>query len=56
MPFNLGSPSAPLSTPAPSGANRLGSLDNLVVILNVLLAGSLLEYDDKEGLRILVNS
>jgi hypothetical protein len=56
MPFNFGSPSGTLSTPTPSGANRLGSLDNLAVILNVLLHCNRGELRNEEGLRVFVRT
>ena len=56
IPFNFGKPSASLSSPAPSGANRLGSLDNLVVIINVLIARDPGVFENMEGLEVLANS
>jgi hypothetical protein len=56
IPFNFGNPSASLPSPAPSGANRLGSLDNLVVIINVLIARDPGVFENMEGLEVLANS
>jgi hypothetical protein len=56
IPFNFGNPSASLSTPAPSGANRLGSLDNLVVIINVPIARNRGVFENSEGLEVLGTS